>query len=106
MTVLSIMSIIVGILGVMFGLECYRRLHEWARLCQNGRIFIAYKNRVQLDAPITDFVQWTRMLKDDQNKVSTGRVIYHAKDVKVGLFRPRSTASGTTLEAVKTAVAS
>jgi hypothetical protein len=98
MTVLSIIAFIIGLTGIAFGLECYRRLHEWARLCQHGRIFIAYNNKVKLDAPITEWVQWTRMLKEDE--ASTGRVIYQANKLRVGIFRPKKTITGTTVKTV------
>ena len=98
MTVIDIIALILGAAGVAFGLECYRRLHEWARLCQRGRIFIAYNNKVRLDAPITDWVQWTRMLKDDE--ASTGRVISNFGKVRVGILRMK-TPNTTTVKTVK-----
>lgn len=99
MTVVTIITLVFGVAGMAFGLECYRRLREWARLCQHGRIFIAYNNRVKLDAPITDWIQWTRMLKDDE--ASTGRVIYQANKLRVGILRPRKTVNDTTVKTLK-----
>lgn len=84
---MSIVAIVFGVAGVAFGAKCYLELRKWAHLCQRGRIFIAYNNRVKLDAPITDWIQWTRMLTKDEQ--STGRIIYQANKLRVGILRPR-----------------
>lgn len=68
--------------GVAFGVRCYMELRTWARLCQRGRIGIAYRGRVQLNAPLTEWLGWMRLLKDDEK--STGRPIY--KNGKVSVF--------------------
>lgn len=98
MTILSIIATAFGVAGTAFGITCYVKLHEWARLCQNGRIFIAYNNRVKLDAPITDWIQWTRMLKGDEQ--TSGRIIYQANKLRVGILRPK-TPNKTTVKTVK-----
>lgn len=99
MTTLSIISFVFGATGVAFGAKCYHELWKWARLCQRGRIVIAYNRRVQLNAPLTEWLEWTRMLKGDEK--STGRVIYRANKMSVAILCPEKRNS-TTVKEVKT----
>lgn len=98
MTILSIISLIVGVTGVAFGAKCYHELWKWARLCQRGRIVIAYNRRVQLNAPLTEWLEWTRMLKGDER--STGRVVYRANKMSVAILCPAKRDT-TTVKPVK-----
>lgn len=98
MTILSIIALTVGIVGVAFGAKCYYELWKWARLCQRGRIVIAYNRKVQINAPLTEWLQWTRMLKGDEQ--SNGRVVYRANKMSVAILCPKQ-ADSTTVQTVK-----
>jgi hypothetical protein len=45
---------------------------------------VAYKRKVQLQAPIKEWALWVRHLKDDEN----GRVIFRNGAVTVAIVRP------------------
>lgn len=85
MSPLDIAAVVIGVGGIAFGLNCYRELHKWARMCQNGRITIAYKRKVKLDAPLTEWLGWMNMLKKD--KLSGGRVIYSMGGTSVAILK-------------------
>jgi hypothetical protein len=77
---------LVAAVAVLFAGRCYKELHSWARQCQGARIMIAYNNRVKLQAPLTEWLLWTRKLGEDER--STGRVIYRANKVSVAIAAP------------------
>lgn len=94
---ITIISFAFGVAGIGCAIWFYVHLHRWARLCQNGRIFIAYNNKVRLEGPITEWIEWTRMLKGDEQ--STGRIIYQANKLRVGIsFRPGNKTTVTTVK--------
>jgi hypothetical protein len=93
MTTLSIILAAFGVGGIAFGGICYYELWKWARLCQGARIFIAYNNRVKLDAPLTEWLEWARMLKGDEQ--AKGRIIYQANKMRVGILNPRKPSKTT-----------
>lgn len=93
MTILSVIAVVFGVAGFAFGAKCYHELWRWARLCQRGRIVIAYNRRVQLNAPLTEWLEWTRMLKGDEK--SKGRVIYRANKMSVAILYPEKTDTTT-----------
>lgn len=96
MNALSIISLIIGASGFGCAVWFYVHLYRWARICQHGRIFIAYNNKVKLEGPITEWVEWTRMLKGDER--STGRIIYQANKLRVGIsLRPGNSTRITTV---------
>lgn len=92
MIYLTAASLTIGVAGLIAAGLFYRELHKWARMCQLGRIGIAYNSRVQLHATLSEWVQWTRMLHDDEK--SKGRVIY--RNGKMTVFLTRSDKVDTT----------
>jgi len=83
--IFGIAGIVVGIIGLAFALRCYVELYRWAKLLQGGRIAIARKGRVRLQAPLTEWALWVRnMGKDDDN----GRVIYRDGNTSVAILKP------------------
>lgn len=62
----------------------YWELRKWSNICKNGRIAIAYKRKVQLQAPLTEWYLWTRKLDAKEN----GRVVYRNGGVTVAIVRP------------------
>jgi hypothetical protein len=84
-----IIPLIVALLGVMFGVRCYIELWRWARQCQNAKIAVAHKGRVQLVAPLAEWLTWANQLATDET--SKGRVVYRNGHVSVAILRPTST---------------
>jgi len=76
---------VIGLAGFAFGVACYLELRKWARLCKYSRIAIAYKRRVQTQAPIVDWIKWVQLLNDDE--ASNGRLIYRNGGTSVVITR-------------------
>lgn len=85
MEVVSIVCIAIGVLGVAFAVRFYIELRRWAHHCKYARIAIAYKGKVKLHAPLTEWVAWVNML--DKDKDSQGRVIYRAGGTSVAITK-------------------
>jgi hypothetical protein len=85
MIYLTVGSLIFGVLGVAFGLRCYRELWKWARQCQHARIVVAYKRKVKLNAPLVEWLLWCNNL--DKDKDANGRVIYTVGGTTVALIK-------------------
>lgn len=88
MTTLDIIAFTFGALGFVFAGVCYRELWKWAKQCQNARIAIAHNKRVQINAPLTEWLTWANMLTKDES--SAGRVVYRNAKVSVAILRPRT----------------
>lgn len=80
-----IVGVGVGTIGILFGLRCYYELWKWARTCQSARIAIAYKRKVKLQGPLTEWIAWINML--DKDKDSQGRVVYTMGGTSVAITR-------------------
>jgi hypothetical protein len=76
---------IFGLAGWIFGIRCYVETRSWARQCNGARIAIAYKRKVKLEAPLTEFILWCRQL--DKDKRSTGRTIYTMGSTTVAIIK-------------------
>lgn len=83
MNALTIVSLVLGVVGVVFGLNAYYHLWRWARQCQHARIAIAFKRKVQLQAPLVEWLLWSRQLKAKEN----GRVVYRNGGVTVAIVK-------------------
>lgn len=91
-TIITIIAFTVGVLGLTFGALCYNELRKWVRQVRGARIAVAYKRRVQLQAPLSEWLGWCNQL--DRDKDSTGRVIYRQGAVTVAIVkRPLGRAS-------------
>lgn len=75
----------VALVALAFAGKCYRELYKWARQCQNARIAIAFKRKVQLQAPLVEWLLWCNQL--DKDKDSHGRVVYRAGGVSVAITK-------------------
>lgn len=62
-----------------------KELKTWAEWAHYGRIVIAYKRKIKLNAPLTEFVAWAHMLKDDEG--SKGRVIWSMGGASVAIAK-------------------
>lgn len=75
-----------GVLGVVFGVRCYYELWKWVKQVKRVRIAIAYNRRVQLDAPLSEWLEWGNSLGGKQRE--TGRVVYRVHKMSVAILRP------------------
>ena len=80
-------AILIGttILSLLYGLRCKLELRRWSNTIRHGRIAIARKGRVRLQAPLEEFALWTRQL--DGDKESFGRVIYRDGNTSVAISK-------------------
>jgi hypothetical protein len=85
-TFLSVAALVLGILGVVWGVRCYVELWRWARQCQNAYIVIAHKQKVKLQAPLIEWLTWCNQL--DKDEASKGRVVYRLSNASVAIARP------------------
>lgn len=85
MSLLSIILDIAGLIGVLFGARCYLELYRWARQCQGARIVVTAKRKVQLGAPIVQWLEWCNMLEGDEK--ANGRVVYRNGAFTVAILR-------------------
>lgn len=88
---IELAAIVFGVLGIAFGLRCYLELWRWARQCQNAKIAIAHNRRVQINAPLSEWLAWANQLTRDE--ASTGRVVYRNNKVSVAILRPKNESS-------------
>lgn len=79
-------ALALGAGGLAFGALSYSHLRRWVRHARSARIAIAYKRKVVLDAPLTEWIEWSHMLDKDQDR---GRVVYRGGHVSVAIARPR-----------------
>ena len=82
---LGIIGLAIGLVGFIYGVNCYYKLWQWARLCQNTIIAIEYKGRVRTRQPITEWLLWGNML--DRDKDSNGRIMYHQGGTRIAIIR-------------------
>ena len=83
-----IVEIICGCLAtvsIIFAARCYWELRKWARQCQGARIAIAYKRKVQLQAPLVEWLMWCNQL--DKDKDSHGRVVWRQGYASVAITK-------------------
>lgn len=81
---ITIIAVIVAVVSALLSIRFYVELRRWSNICKNGRIAIAYKRKVQLQAPLTEWYLWTRKLSDTEN----GRVVYRNGGVTVAIVKP------------------
>lgn len=83
---LTVIAFTVAVIGITFGIRCYVELWRWAKQCQNARIVVGHKKRVQIDAPLVDWLAWANQLNDDQK--GRGRIVYRNGYTAVAIMRP------------------
>lgn len=91
---LTYLALAFGVAGVLFGLNCYRELWKWAKLCQRASISIAYNRRVQLTAPLVEWLTWAGQLDAEQK--AKGRVVYRNGKVTVAILGPKAAITAKT----------
>jgi hypothetical protein len=82
-TLISVSAIAVAALGYCGRL--YLELWRWARQCQHARIAVSYKGKVQLQAPILEWILWANQL--DLDKDSNGRVVWRSDKTAVAIAK-------------------
>lgn len=85
MTILGYIGWGVAVLAIAYCLRVYYELWKWARICQSARIAVSYKRKVKLQAPLTEWIAWIRLL--DKDKDSAGRVIFSQAGVAIAITR-------------------
>lgn len=90
-----IISMIIGVVGVSFGLACGYRLFQWERQLRGARIAIAYKGRVKMDAPLIDWFKWCNSL--DRDKRTSGHTIYKMNATTVAILKRRPPVKAKTI---------
>jgi hypothetical protein len=64
----------------------YIIFRRWHRLAAQGWISVYYNRRAVIEGPITDYIQWCRML--DKEEARQGRILYTGGKIRVVLLRP------------------
>lgn len=102
MTVASAILDILGLVGIGIGYLCLRRHRKWERQLRGARIAVAYKGKVKINAPLSDWLLWAQSL--DADKTVTGRTVYKLGMTTVAILKPRSPEHGkATTKTVKEA---
>lgn len=73
-----------ALVAFLFACRCYYELWKWARECQYWRIAIEFKGKTKIDAPLQEWLLWSRQANKD--KTAGGRIVYHAGGTRVGLI--------------------
>ena len=87
-------AIACGVAGVIFGVRCYMELRKWARMCQRATIAIAQNRKVQMNAPLVDWVTWCHQLTKEE--AARGRTVYRNGKVSVSILLPKANVSART----------
>lgn len=87
MNLITVASLAVAILCILFTASIYRELYKWSRQCQHAKIAVAYKRKVQIQAPLVEWLTWANQLEGDA--ASNGRVVYRNREVTVAILRPK-----------------
>ena len=86
MFVVAGVCIVIAIASVVFAARCYRELQKWSSECNSAQIAIAYKRKVKIVAPLTEWMLWTRQLSGEE---ANGRTIYHVGGTSVAIIKKR-----------------
>jgi hypothetical protein len=87
-------GLIVGIIGVAFGLYCGWKLRQWEHHLARSRIAIAYKGKVKMNTPLYEWLLWANRLDKDQQ--SRGRAVYKMGSTTVAILKPQPRTHGKT----------
>lgn len=75
----------LGLVAIPVAVFSFLRFRLWVRECRRQRVLVAEKGKVKLQAPLSDFLTWGRMLKADE---ASGRVIFHMRGISIAIARP------------------
>lgn len=89
----------VTLLALVLAANCYWLARRWSHDCAECRIIIARKGRVQLDAPLVEWLAWNRALP--RRERDRGGIIFQANGIQVALARPKIGAVAATTETRK-----
>jgi hypothetical protein len=84
---MEIIALLVIVASLGFSLFTFLRLRSYNRYLADARIAVAYKQKVKLQAPLGEWLQWANMLGKDQQ--SNGRVVYRMGHTTVAILKPR-----------------
>lgn len=83
----DVVSIIIGLVGIAWGVRFYWELRKWAYLIKYGRVVIAFKGKVKINAPLEEWALWCKKANEEKDKNTNGRVIYHLGGTRVAVLR-------------------
>lgn len=75
----------ITVLAVACAIWFYAELRRWAKFVKYGRIAVAYKRKVVIDAPMQEWVLWMKMLHGDG--ASNGRVVYQMGNTRIAIVK-------------------
>jgi hypothetical protein len=81
----TIFGLLVGLVGAYLAWAYHRDLHAWTDQCNHARIVVAYKNKVKINAPITEWIMWCNML--DKDNKANGRTVYRIGGTDVAIIK-------------------
>lgn len=76
---------LVTLVSVCFTLRYWIELRRWAHLIKYGRVVVAYKAKVKLNAPLQEWALWCRAAQEDDSV--NGRVIYHLGGTRIAILK-------------------
>lgn len=101
MLYLAVGGLLIGAAGFTCAVWFYRNLWRWAKQCDHARITVAYKGRVKLNAPLTEWLLWCNQL--DRDKDATGRVVYVFGGTQVAILKKSFVDKGKIRTAIESA---
>lgn len=78
-------GILFGLFGLAYAGRLYLELRRWAHLIKYGRLVVAYKGKVKMNAPLQEWALWCKMA--EQEKGSNGRVVYQLGGTRIAVLR-------------------
>lgn len=83
----DLLSVLIGVSGFVWGVRSYWKLREWGLLVKYGRIVIASKGKVRVNATIQEWALWCRASeKDPDHQTTHGRVVYDLRGTRVAVL--------------------
>jgi hypothetical protein len=89
----EIAAFIVGALGLAYGAILHFTLRGWQRTL-TMRIAVAYKGRVKIQAPIREWITWSRSV--EKNADRKGQEVFKMGGTTVAILKPLPKEHGKT----------
>lgn len=87
MLIVTLVLATLLVAAVCLILRLYVELYRWSTILKMGRIAVAYKNKVKLQAPLTELAAWARRLQEDD--YANGQVFYRLGGTTIAIAKPR-----------------
>ena len=87
----GVVGSILGVLGISYGVRCYYELRKWVHLFKYGRVVVAYKNKVKLNAPLEEWALWCRNAEKQNSGAGPrykngGRILYQLGGTSIAVL--------------------